>query len=152
VRVNQPLLSGAIYGLLATFGMTVVMLIGMSTGIAPMPEPIPTALAERLLEGVFGRLAPSTFTGVGLFLHFGYGGLAGVIFVQLFRDNLNVKFGLLWGGMLWLIMQIAFLPLLGWGLFGISVTGIPPKIAVGTLVLHLIYGGILGRFVGRETN
>jgi hypothetical protein len=130
--------------------MTGIMLVGMSTGVAPMPKPIPTALAELFLGGLVGPVAQSISTIVGMILHVGYGGLAGVVFVLLFRNNLNWTVGLLWGGILWLIMQVAVLPLLGWGLFGLAITGIPPKIAVGTLVLHLIYGGILGRFVRRE--
>jgi hypothetical protein len=34
--------------------------------------------------------------------------------------------------------------MIGWGLFGGDMTGFPPKIAVGTLVLYLVYSGILG--------
>ena len=49
--------------------------------------------------------------------------------------------GLGLGLFLWLVVQVAVLPLLGWGLFGTAVT---PKIAVATLVLHLIHGGALG--------
>lgn len=44
-------------------------------------------------------------------------------------------------------MQIMFLPFLGWGLFGTAIT---PKIAVATLVLHLVYGGVLGWPLDRD--
>ncbi len=37
-------------GLWATGGMTVIMLIGTVTGVAPMPKPIPIALAKLVLE------------------------------------------------------------------------------------------------------
>jgi len=52
----------------------------------------------------------------------------------------------LWEGLglwvvLWLVMKIAVLPILGCGLLG---TAIAPKIAVATLVFHLIYGTTLG--------
>lgn len=45
----------------------------------------------------------------------------------------GVGTGLLWGTGLWLIMQIIFLPFLGWGFFGAAVT---PAIAVATFILH----------------
>jgi hypothetical protein len=52
-----------------------------------------------------------------------------------------VRKGLLLGVMLWAVMQVLWLPFLGWGMFGSAVT---PKIAGATLVLHLIYGGTVG--------
>lgn len=56
--------------------------------------------------------------------------------------------GLGYGVLLWVLMGIVFLPFLGWGLFG---TGVTPKIAVATLVLHLLYGGVLGWGLDRRT-
>jgi hypothetical protein len=53
------------------------------------------------------------------------------------------------GLFLWLIMELVVLPLLGWGVFGSAITS---KIAVATLVLHLIYGGILGWGLMRASN
>ncbi len=47
-------------------------------------------------------------------------------------------------------MQIVVLPVLGWGVFGLAITGFPPKIAVGTGVLHLVYGGVLGWGVNQK--
>lgn len=51
------------------------------------------------------------------------------------------------GVFLWLIMQVVVLPFLGWGLFGTAQT---PKIAVATLVLHLVYGPTFGWLMGRN--
>jgi len=51
---------------------------------------------------------------------------------------------LVWGVVLWFIMQILVLPLIGWGIFG---SAIDVKIAVATLVLHLVYGGLLSFFI-----
>ncbi|MFB6375954.1 MAG: hypothetical protein ABEN55_23195 [Bradymonadaceae bacterium] len=48
------------------------------------------------------------------------------------------------GGGRWLLMQVAVLPVIGWGVFGLKITGFPSKIAVGTLILHLIYGLVVG--------
>jgi len=48
---------------------------------------------------------------------------------------------------LWALMGLAWLPYLGWGLFG---TGITARIAAATLLLHLVYGTTtLGLLLGR---
>lgn len=126
---------GALWGVYATAAMTALMLLGMLTGIAPMPEPIPVALAASLLAG-----APKPMLMVtGLVAHFAYGAVAAGIFAR-FVTRIGLTRGLLFGGGLWLVMQLVFLPILGWGPFGVGVT---PKIAVATLLLHLVYGGVL---------
>lgn len=131
---------GFIWGVVATVPMTIVMKLAMAAGIAPMPEPIPTALVKVFL----GDLGAPVTTIVAMIAHFGYGGVGGAVFGQLLEDKLSLAWGFRWGAILWLVMQLAVLPIVGWGFFGFEVTGFPPKIAVGTLVLHLIYGGTLG--------
>ncbi|MBS1271014.1 MAG: hypothetical protein MAGBODY4_00143 [Candidatus Marinimicrobia bacterium] len=69
-----------------------------------------------------------------------------MVFTWLF-SNRSIGFGFLWGTILWLIMQVIWLPILGWGIFGSNIT---PKIAVATLILHLIYGGTLGWLFARN--
>jgi hypothetical protein len=49
--------------------------------------------------------------------------------------------GLIFGAAAWLAMMIIFMPLAGHGLFGLS---LGPPATVATLVLHLIYGAVLG--------
>ncbi len=132
-------------GLLATLVMTLVMAVGVSTGLAPMPEPIPLALAELVLPNA----AKPALMIVGMVAHFLYGALAGVVFAALFRRWLTYVSGMLWGIVLWLVMQLVVLPLLGWGVFGVSVT---PKIALATGVLHLLYGAVLGGFLQGATS
>ena len=127
---------GFLYGLLGTLGMTIIMLLGTAMKLSPMPAPIPVALAHK----VMGNLPKPVLMISGMLAHFVYGGLAGAVFVKLAKSK-NVWYGFAWGVILWLGMQLIFLPFLGWGVFGSSIT---PKIAVATLVLHLIYGGILG--------
>lgn len=52
------------------------------------------------------------------------------------------------GVALWLVMQVVWLPYVGWGAFGTAHT---PKIAIATLILHLIYGATLGWLIDRKT-
>jgi hypothetical protein len=125
------------YGLLATLGMTLIMLTGTALQLSPMPAPVPIALARWAL----GALPMPALVILGMLAHFLYGGVAGSILAWLLKNRVNIWLGFGWGVLLWLGMELVFLPLLGWGLFGSAIT---PKIAVATLILHLIYGGILG--------
>ncbi len=124
-------------GVLATLLMTAVMFIGQGTGLSPMPQPIPVALAARVLGHATPR--PLLLT-VGLTAHLLYGDVAGAILWRLAR-RVTLVIGLGWGLILWVLMGLLALPILGWGLFGSALT---PKIAVATLLLHLVYGGTLG--------
>lgn len=125
------------WGVTATVAMSIVMIVGMVTGIAPMPEPIPTAIVTSILGS---GLATPLLMGLSVGSHLGYGGLWGVVFAEVVSDATIGK-GLALGVFLWLLMQVAVLPMIGWGLFGTAIT---LKIAGATLVLHLIYGATLG--------
>lgn len=117
--------------------MSIVMIVGMTTGVAPMPRPIPTAITTS----IFGSgLATPLLMGLSVGSHLGYGGVWGMVFAQGVSEATIGK-GVVLGVGLWLLMQVAVLPMIGWGLFGTAVT---PAIAGATLVLHLIYGATLG--------
>lgn len=126
-------LRGAIAGLTATIAMSLLMLLGMVTGIAPMPEPIPKALAALVLGA---STAQPLLMGAAILGHLGYGAFWGGLLYGL-HDDAGLREGAGLGVGLWVLMGLVFLPLLGWGLFG---TAIDPRIAVATLVLHLVYG------------
>lgn len=128
---------GILYGLLGTLFMSIIMLIGMGTGMSPIPEPIPAAIAK----GILGNVTKPLIMGFAIITHFGYGAFWGAVLFIWLKSRGTVWYGLGWGIMLWLIMELIVLPLLGWGVFGSAIT---PKIAVATLILHLIYGGTLG--------
>lgn len=123
-------------GVLATVAMSVLMLAGMATGLAPMPEPIPKALAALVLGG---SVPQPVLMGTAILGHLGYGAVWGAaLFAAI--EPVRAREGLALGAGLWIVMGLAFLPALGWGLFG---TGLTPQIAVATLVLHLVYGATL---------
>lgn len=128
---------GVLWGVGATVVMSIFMLAATATGVSPLPEPIPAALAKRLLGAeTAGPLVLLTAV-VG---HLGYGGVWGGLLARSVRP-VTLGWGLALGVGLWLLMQVAVLPLLGWGLFGSAVT---VRIAGATLVLHLVYGATLG--------
>lgn len=133
---------GFLWGAGATVVMSIPMLIGTATGVAPMPEPIPRALVT-LVFGT-GLAAPLTM-GLAVVSHLAYGGVWGAL-LAMWTSEVTLGKGLALGTGLWLLMQVAVLPALGWGAFGLAET---PAIAGATLVLHLIYGGTLGWGLGR---
>lgn len=104
--------------------------------MSPLPKPLPAALVGQTL----GSLPPTVLLPLALVTHVTYGGLAAAVLAGLTR-RIDVKTGLLWATALWAIIGLAWMPYLGWGLFGLQHT---PAIAVATLVLHLIYGAVLG--------
>ena len=130
--------------MLATVGMSIPMIVGTATGTAPMPEPIP----EVVVTSVVGKGLPIPLIMVlAAGSHLAYGGIWAALLTQV-TDRVTIWKGLALGLFLWLVMQVAFLPFIGWGLFGMGIT---PKIAVATLVLHMIYGGLVGWLVDRRT-
>lgn len=134
--VNSRTARGFVWGLVATVAMSLLMFVGVTTEAAPMPEPIPKALAAKVLAG-----APAPIlVGAAVSSHLLYGGFWGGVLAAARRPVTTAR-GLSVGVLLWVVMGLAFLPFLGWGFFGTAVT---PKIAAVTLLLHLVYGGTLG--------
>ena len=135
------------WGLVATLAMSIPMLIGFATGVSPMPKPIPAAIVGKVVGGVLGEGIPQrAIMAVAVVSHFAYGGSWGALVGALTRPVTLWK-GIGLGIILWLIMQLAVLPFLGWGIFGLAIT---PQIAVATLVLHLVYGATLGLLMDRQ--
>ena len=112
-----------------------------------MPRPIPQAIAGNVVSNLLGGAVPNPLILLlAVASHFGYGGLWGAVLAILARP-VTIWKGIGLGIFLWFIMQIVVLPLLGWGFFGVAVT---PLIAVATLILHLVYGAVLGWLMDRE--
>ena len=143
----KRLTAGFGWGLVATLAMSALMVLGVATGLSPMPSPIPEALVSKVVGGILGADIPRPAVMVlAVVSHLAYGGVAGAVLAGLTRP-VTVWKGLGWGVLLWLVMQVAVLPLLGWGFFGALIT---PRIAVVTLVLHLVYGFTLGWLIDRK--
>lgn len=134
---------GFVWGVVATVAMSALMLIGVSTGMSPMPKPIPLAIVARLL----GDGTPQPLLMIAAVVaHLAYGGIWAGAFAKFFWP-VTVWHGLGLGAFLWLLMQVLVLPFLGWGLFGAAVT---PAIALATLVLHVVYGATYGALMDRQ--
>lgn len=133
---------GASWGAAATVVMGLVMLAAVAGGISPMPMPIPAALVSRTI----GVSPGPGLIVLAVLAHLAYGAAGGAVLAGLVR-RVTVWRTLGYGVALWALMGLVWLPYLGWGVFGTAVT---PKVAVATLVLHLIYGLVLGLLLARR--
>lgn len=127
---------GFVWGMVATLAMTVLMVLGIWTGVSPMPKPIPPAIMAKW--AVFWSPTVALIWAVAA--HFCYGGFwAGLMSVTF--DRITVWHGLALGIGLWLFAGITWLPWLGWGVFG---DGASAAVTLATLGLHLVYGLVFG--------
>jgi uncharacterized membrane protein YagU involved in acid resistance len=143
ITAKRRLVVAAGWGVVATLAMTAVMLLGVGSGMSPMPDPIPAALVTHTL----GALPQPATLGLAVLVHLTYGAGAAVVLAAV-SSRVTVWAGAGFGGLLWVLMGVLWLPYLGWGPFGTAVTA---KIALATLLLHLVYGITLGLLLDRDS-
>jgi uncharacterized membrane protein YagU involved in acid resistance len=138
--VKTSLGKSAIAGLLATFAMTVIMLMAPLMG---MPE----MNIGRMLGGFMG--VPSFVGWAG---HFMIGVVLAVAYGQFFAARLPgapwVR-GILYGLIPWLMSQVIINPMMGAGVFA-SLTPAPALMVMGSLLGHMVYGAVLGPVYARR--
>lgn len=141
-------IKSAVVGLLGSLVMFLLLMLGIhGTGIAPFNLPPSAAFLEQM--GLNTGPLP-------LLVHFGYGATWSLVLVALYGTDTTVWRGILLATGLWLFMMFVYSPLIGWGVFGVGGSGhtlspddplylgSPVKYVVATLLLHLIYGAIIG--------
>lgn len=133
------LIRGIAAGLGATIALSILMMAKGMMGL--MPELNVIAMLGNMAQDMMniGGMA------VGWALHFMIGAVIfGALFHQ-FNDKLpgdsQVKKGLVFGVGAWLVMMVGVMPMAGAGMFGMALGMMAP---VMTLMLHLIYGAVLG--------
>ena len=139
--------AGVLAGFLATFAMTVVLLgaywlasaIGMGDG---------NVLQRWSWALVYNPLADRTGDAIVLAIgaNLAVGLVFALIYARFFAPLLSGPPA--WSGMRfalipWLLSLVVFLPLMGVGFFGIGI-GAGPLPILGNLILHLVYGAVLG--------
>ena len=134
---------GIAAGFVATVVLSALMLVKHSMGLVPELDPIEDIV--HVADHLTGMTLPLPFGWIG---HFVLGTVAwGIIYaaLQASLPGAPVVKGLIFGTLAWLAMMIIFTPLAGHGLFALS---LGPQATVATLVLHLIYGAVLGGVYG----
>lgn len=126
--------SGIIAGFVATAVLSIIMIIKAAAGLLPELDII------QMLSGMLGG-APV----MGWVAHFSIGALLwGTVFAVLndsIPGNSQITKGLALSIVAWLLMMVIVMPIAGAGVFGLNIGIMAP---VMTLVLHLVYGAVLG--------
>lgn len=135
----KPKIGNAILGgLVGTVVMTLMLYM-----VAPL-------MGIRMdIAGSLGQMLGGSWT-LGLVMHFFNGSLIfSLIYALLLYRVLPggpIAKGVVWGVALWLIAQLMVVPMMGGGIFSSKMGGM--MAAVGSLVNHVVYGGLLGWIAG----
>ena len=138
---------GVFAGFIATVALSALMVLKAMMGMLPQMNAI-----KMLAAMAHSFMGTPVIPVVGWLLHFIIGSIVwGFLFALLYEriptQTPAVK-GLIFGTAAWLLMMIMVMPMAGAGLFGLDL-GIGAPIA--TLVLHWVYGAVLGTAYGRLT-
>ena len=129
-------------GLIATAVMTTLLLIEPSVGL-------PTIAIGQILSTALG-LAPA-YLGIGAAVGWGIHFVVGVVFALVYAGVFSRRLpgrafvrGVLFGSMVFVLSQLVFMPLVGGGFFSRG----DVEMLAGSLLGHLVYGGVLGWIYG----
>ena len=131
--------AGLIAGFIATVALSILMISKSAMGLMPQLNPIEDIV--RVAHVLTSLSLPLPFGWLG---HFFLGTVIWGLVYAAWHASLPgapVVKGLIFGVLAWLAMMIVFMPLAGHGPFARS---LGPQAAVATLVLHLVYGAVLG--------
>jgi uncharacterized membrane protein YagU involved in acid resistance len=131
------------YGLLAGFTATVVLSallwLKSAAGLLPGLDTI-----ELLADLAYRYAGLPASANVGWLMHFAiglvWGGLFGAIAERMPSEGYPVK-GMVFGVLAWLLMMLVLMPVAGAGLFAMTIGLMAP---LATLVLHLVFGAVMG--------
>jgi uncharacterized membrane protein YagU involved in acid resistance len=129
-------------GLIGTGVMTGLLLVEPSVGL-------PKIAMGQVLSTSLGLASAHLATGaaLGWVLHFGIGVLLALIYASVFEQRLPgtpLTRGLLYGILVFVAAQLVFMPLVGGGVFSRG----DPELLAGSLLGHLVYGGLTGWIYG----
>ena len=132
---------GLLAGLAATIVLSALMVMKAMMGIMPALD------LPRMIAGMMG--APDAPL-LGWIVHFMIGvvgyGIAIAVFANSAAGLGNVTRGIAIAVVGWLVMMVMLMPMAGAGFFGMKMGIMAP---VMTLVLHVIFGTVLGWVYGR---
>lgn len=136
--------SGLLAGLAATVVLSALMVMKTMMGLMPELD------LPKMIAGMMGSPDKPV---IGWVVHFmigvvGYGLAIAFVGPRLPGDSSTTK-GVILAVIGWLIMMVMLMPMAGAGFFGMSMGVMAPMM---TLVLHLIFGAVLGWTYGRLTS
>jgi hypothetical protein len=120
---------GLVLGVLNALLLSAIMVPAFQAGLPPMPKPPSLAFAETLV----GESVPLF---VGILLHVAYVAFWSLVYVVAAHPRLTLVRALALGLFLWVVILVAFFPVVGWGWAGLAVG---PKVTVASLIPHLLF-------------
>jgi hypothetical protein len=135
----QRMFNGLLAALVATIVLSLLMVLKTKMGVMPDLNII------KMIAGTMGGGA-----ALGWAVHFiigvvGYGAAMAILNEHLPGDS-PIWHGMIIGFLGWLIMMMMVMPMAGVGMFGLAMGPMAPMM---TLVLHLIFGTVLGWTCGK---
>src|SRR5215216_252486 len=139
--------AGVLAGFLGTFAMTIVLLIAywLASAIGSADGGVIQRWCWALVNNpVAQRTADGVVLAIGANLAMGL--LLALVYARYAEPRLhgpNWWRGMQFALVPWLLSLVVFLPLMGGGVLGMDV-GAGPLPILGNLILHLVYGAVLG--------
>ena len=130
--------NGILAGFIATVVLSVMMVAKAMMGVMPQLDVIVMLSAMMGMPAIVGWLAHFMIGSIA------WGGGFAVLYGAIPGGNAIVK-GVVFGIVAWLGMMIVVMPMAGAGLFGMAFGIMAPMM---TLVLHIIFGAVLGGVYG----
>jgi len=133
---------GIIAGLVATVVLSMIMVAKAMMGL--MPELNVIAMLSSMMH---------TAPAIGWAMHFMIGalgwGIGFAVFYNILPGGSSLTKGVMFGVIAWLMMMLLVMPMAGAGVFGLNMGMMAP---VMTLMLHAIFGAVLGGVFGKLSN
>ena len=137
--MQKPIITKALLaGVAGTIAMTMLTYMAPIMGLPEMNIP-------KMLSGFMG--VPIV---VGWLGHFMVGTVFGVLYAYIFVQRIPgtpALKGAIYGLIPWFLQQVMVNPMMGAGVFALN-TAAPMLMVVGSLMGHLVYGGVLGAVYG----
>lgn len=125
---------GMIAGFAATAVLSMLMLIKSAMGLMPKLDII------SMLSGMMGSSLAMGWIAHIMIGTVIWGGLFALLEAKISGRSLWLR-GVIFGVGAWLLMMLSIMPMAGAGVFGVNLGMVAP---VMTLMLHVIYGAVLG--------
>lgn len=139
--MNSQIINSVKGGVIATAVMTVIGIVAPVMGL-------PRMLVGNMLAGFM-----QVPVAVGWIMHFVIGTVLAAGYVFFFKSILpgnDIVKGVLYGLIPFFLAQIMVMPIMGAGFFS-SNTPAPVLMVMGSLIGHIVYGGVLGYTVKGST-
>ncbi len=153
-RREDWLANSVLSGFIATFALTIVLVLAYAFASAVGNRDGSTleqwfwALANNAVTDEMGVAGSSVILAIALNLAMGLA--LALVYARVVEPSLGGpgwRKGMIFSLIPWIFSIIIFLPILGGGWFGMDI-GAGPLPVLGNLVLHLVYGAVLGSVYG----